>query len=123
MGVGYLARSFDLVNVRDLDLIRQAALSCSELVLGAYSDELVLRRTGRAPVVPLGERIALARHIRGVREVVVHDGWEAPTAAGWTLFSTDDDAPAHVVQLNSRRESQSWALREGLRPATSDAVA
>ena len=43
MSVGYLADSFDLINVRDLDLIAQARARCARLVVGVFTDEYVER--------------------------------------------------------------------------------
>ena len=73
MTVGYLAAAFEVVTVRDLDLIRQARQLCTRLVVGVLRDEDVVRLFGRRPVAPLLERIAVVRHLRGVDEVVAHD--------------------------------------------------
>ena len=71
--VGYLAGSFDMLNVAHLDVIGQAGARCDELVLGVFADEQIIELTGRPPVVPLAERAALVSHVRGVTRVVVHD--------------------------------------------------
>ncbi|HEX8509801.1 MAG TPA: adenylyltransferase/cytidyltransferase family protein, partial [Propionibacteriaceae bacterium] len=72
MTVGYLADSFDLLNVGHLDLIAQANDLCSHLVVGVLSDELTERVQGVRPIVPLVERAALVAHLRGVHRVVAH---------------------------------------------------
>lgn len=123
MSVGYLADSFDLLNVRDLDLIAQARERCSHLILGVYADEFVEQTTGRTPVVPLHERMAVLSHVRGVAEVVVHD----PTTAGadptvLQLVSADGAAPAPVdgILLTPARASRSAVLRNALRPVATE---
>lgn len=126
MGVGYLAASFDLLNVRNLDVIAQAGSRCAELVVGVFSDELVEDLTGRPPVVPLGERLALVQHVRGVQEAVVHEPGRARGLGAEVVFSVVDDlAPAVVgaVALTPTRETTSAALRAALRPTLDEAVA
>ena len=56
MSVGYLAGLFDLVNVRDLDLINQARAGCARLVLGVFTDGGVGLRPldGRRMMIPEG---------------------------------------------------------------------
>lgn len=78
MIVGYLGCSFDLMNVTDLDLIRQAGLVSEWLVVGVFSDEYIAALTGQAPVVPLEERLALVAAVRGVDAVQVHDETGTP---------------------------------------------
>ena len=73
MSVGYLANSFDMINVRDLDLIAQARERCSSLLVGVFTDDYVEQHFGRGPVAPLDERIDVVRHIGGVAEAVQHD--------------------------------------------------
>ena len=73
MSVGYLADSFDLINVRDLDLIAQARARCARLVVGVFTDDYVERVSGRRPVIPLSERMAVLQQVRGIVEVVAHD--------------------------------------------------
>ena len=116
---GYLARSFDLINVSDLDLISQARQLCSRLVVGVHSDELVTRLTGRPPVVPLSERVALVAHVRGVDEVLVHEGDSAPADPDMVVF-VDRDLPSsgatNLIRLDSARFTESAALRLALEP-------
>ena len=116
--VGYLAHSFDLINVHDLDLIAQARRHCDRLVLGVYSDELVQRQTGRPPVVPLAERLALVSHVRGVADAVVHGPDAVPFGPQVVMFAEqadDHDGPA-VIRLEVARQTESVALRDALRP-------
>jgi cytidyltransferase-like protein len=116
---GYLARSFDLINVSDLDLISQARELCSRLVVGVYSDDLVKHLTGRAPVVPLSERLALVSHVRGVDEVLVHEAGSSPADPETVLFVEGDlppSGPINSVRLDSARFTESAALRLALEP-------
>jgi Cytidylyltransferase-like len=123
--VGYLARSFDLINVRDLELIAQARRCCELLIVGVYADDTVLALTGRPPLVPLSERLALVSHVRGVDQAVVHDPEASTAESGVVVFvergSGSADQPA-AVSLEVTRHTESSALRQALAP-TRTAVA
>lgn len=124
--VGYLACSFDLLNVGDLDVIDQARERCDELVVGVHDDGLVEAATGRPPVVPLSERLSLVSHLRGVSRVVVHRAGRADEQGPHVSFvlagDPEADAPAALV-LTPRRETVSPILRAALRAAPVEAVA
>lgn len=117
MTVGYFANSFDLFNVRDVDLINQAQRECSELVLGVFSDDFATRILGRRPVVPLSERVLLVSHVRGVSKAVVHDDVWRPSSEAM-IFSVAGDVPLPYLieswMLTPRRETASKPLREAL---------
>jgi hypothetical protein len=120
MSVGYFADLFDLINVRDLDLINQARDGCAHLVLGVYTDDYAEERLGHRPVVPLSERMALLRHVRGVAEVVADDGTGRRAGSADVRFVAVDrpDLSARVaVRLWPQRESASALLQRVLRPA------
>jgi hypothetical protein len=126
MCVGYLARSFDLFNVGDLDVISQAHNRCRELVLGVLNDELVEEVYGRPPIVPIDERLVLLSHVRGVSGVVVHSGWQRPVEKSWVIFAIADETPeppSESVYLMPSRRTASSGLLEALEPAHSGAVA
>ncbi len=127
MSVGYLPHSFDLINVRDLDLISQAVARCSRLIVGVLSDDIVERLSGRRPVVPLVERMALVGHVRGVDDVVVHDAARLielePDAL---VFAVADDFSLGLephITLTPTRDTESVILRNALRPTEQEAVA
>jgi Cytidylyltransferase-like len=124
MSVGYLAGAFDLFNVRDLDLITQAQSHCSRLVVGVFTDAYAEQIIGRRPVVPLVERIALLRHVRGVADVVSHDE-SSLVGDEWVVFSANDvptqQANGSVV-LIPRRHTESPILRQALIPLDREAV-
>ena len=62
MSVGYLADSFDLINVRDLDLIAQARARCTRPIVGVFTNQYTEWVSGRRPVLPLSERMAVLRN-------------------------------------------------------------
>ena len=125
MHVGYLPNAFDLLNVRDLDLIAQARQHCSRLVVGVFTDDYAARR-GRRPVVPLAERMALVAHVRGVDEVVVHDQERADVGVDTTVFGVIGETAvpslAHQHLLVPLRETTSPLLREALHAAPRERV-
>jgi glycerol-3-phosphate cytidylyltransferase len=67
--VGYAPGAFDLFHVGHLNLLRHAAEHCDHLVAGVVSDEMLVLTKGRAPVVPLAERMEIVRSLRIVDEV------------------------------------------------------
>jgi cytidyltransferase-like protein len=114
-----LAHAFDLINVGDLDLIAQARRHCSRLVVGVHSDELVTALTGRPPVVPLAERLALVSHVRGVAEALVHEAGSLPAEADAVIFVERDSRDAErlpTIRLAATRFTESAALRNALEP-------
>lgn len=120
MTIGYLAGAFDLINVRDLDLIAQASQYCSTLVVGVFTDDFAERQYGRPPVVPLVERMALVSHVRGVASVTVHDRTTLPVDPEVRRFTVAGDEPLpyteHSWVLRSTRVTASAILRETLEP-------
>jgi len=132
MTVGYLPHAFDLLNVADIELVRQARGFCDRLVVGVLSDEAVEDLTGRPPVVPLSERLTLVGHLRGVDLALLHHDADqtgsvpdgairfAVTAGGLVDAGS---VPADVVLLSPARESRSAVLRDALRSVREDDVA
>ncbi len=125
MTVGYLADVFDLLNVRDLDVIAQADARCSRLVVGVYTDEYAEDVFGRRPVVPLAERIALLTHVRGVHRVVVHQADDQISATGPVFVAADRDAELteRTQLITPRWHTASAVLRNALHPVDREAVA
>ncbi|MGH3310006.1 MAG: adenylyltransferase/cytidyltransferase family protein [Streptomyces sp.] len=64
--VGYAPGAYDLFHVGHLNLLRHARSRCDYLVAGVVSDEMAELAKGRAPVVPLVERLEIVRSIRHV---------------------------------------------------------
>ena len=67
--IGYAPGAYDLFHVGHLNVLRHAADHCDHLIAGVVSDEMLVRAKGRAPVVPLAERLEIVRHITFVDEV------------------------------------------------------
>ncbi|SFR84165.1 glycerol-3-phosphate cytidylyltransferase [Agromyces sp. CF514] len=67
--IGYAAGAFDLFHVGHLNILKHARSECDFLIAGVVSDELLELRKGRAPVVPLRERMEIVRHIDFVDQV------------------------------------------------------
>jgi glycerol-3-phosphate cytidylyltransferase len=92
--VGYAPGAYDLFHVGHLNLLRRAAEQCDHLIAGVVSDEVLLQTKGRAPVVPLAERLEIVRNLRIVDEVhaeVVPDKLETWRAVGFDVIFKGDD--------------------------------
>src|SRR3954447_23494742 len=68
--IGYAPGVYDLFHVGHLNLLARARERCDHLVAGVVTDELATLAKGRAPVVPLNERLEIVRSIRYVDEAV-----------------------------------------------------
>ena len=67
--VGYAPGAYDLFHVGHLNILRHASEHCDVLIAGVVSDEMLLLTKGRAPVVPLAERMEIVRSLRFVDDV------------------------------------------------------
>ncbi|MGY2130533.1 adenylyltransferase/cytidyltransferase family protein [Blastococcus sp. SYSU DS0617] len=67
--VGYAPGAYDLFHVGHLNILRHAADHCDHLIAGVVSDEMLLLTKGRAPVIPLAERMEIVRSLRFVDDV------------------------------------------------------
>ena len=67
--IGYAAGAFDLFHIGHLNLLKHAKAECDYLIAGVVSDEMLLQAKGRAPVIPLAERMEIVRSLRFVDEV------------------------------------------------------
>jgi len=125
MRQGYLAGSFDLLNVGDLDVIGQVRERCDRLVVGVYSDGYVRKLSGRLPVVPLNERAELLRHVRGVAEVLTHNestDWHKLSDYFTVLASQDDRAGDLAEIVAPARQTSSRELQAALAPLAGAAL-
>lgn len=92
--VGYAPGVYDLFHVGHLNILRHARGLCDYLIAGVVSNEMAVRAKGRAPVVPLSERLEIVSHIsfvdRAVAEVVPDkiDTWR--TLGFDVIFKGDD---------------------------------
>jgi glycerol-3-phosphate cytidylyltransferase len=71
--VGYAPGVYDMFHIGHLNILRNARLACDYLIAGVVSDEMAARAKGKAPIVPLTERIEIVRSIRFVDEAVEED--------------------------------------------------
>jgi glycerol-3-phosphate cytidylyltransferase len=92
--IGYAPGAYDLFHVGHLNLLRHAAQHCDELVAGVVSDEMLELTKGRAPVIPLAERLEIVRNIRFVDRVhaeVVPDKLDTWREVGFDVIFKGDD--------------------------------
>ncbi len=61
---------YDLFHIGHLNVLRHSKSLCDHLIAGVVSDEMCLLAKGRAPVVPLTERLEIVRSISYVDEAV-----------------------------------------------------
>jgi glycerol-3-phosphate cytidylyltransferase len=67
--VGYAPGAFDLFHIGHLNILKHAKSRCDRLIAGVVSDEMLRVTKGISPVVPLGERLEIVRHIDFVDDV------------------------------------------------------
>ena len=92
--IGYAPGAYDLFHIGHLNLLRHAAEQCDHLIAGVVSDEVLLLTKGRAPVIPLAERMEIVRSLRIVDEVhaeVVPDKVDTWRAVGFDVLFKGDD--------------------------------
>lgn len=71
--IGYAAGAFDLFHVGHLNILKHAKNACDFLIAGVVSDDLILERKHRRPIIPLAERMEIVGNIRYVDRVVAED--------------------------------------------------
>ena len=71
MLIGYAPGIYDLFHIGHLNVLRHASAHCDRLIAGVVSDELAFEMKGRAPVVPLQERLSIIASIRLVDEAII----------------------------------------------------
>jgi glycerol-3-phosphate cytidylyltransferase len=135
--VGYAPGVYDMFHVGHLNILRRARLDCDYLIAGVVTDEVVERIKGRAPVVPLFERMEIVQSIRFVDEAVADleedkfemwkrlkfdvifkgDDWKG-TPKGDRLDAAFGEVGVRVVYLPYTATTSSTMLREYItRPA------
>lgn len=85
--VGYAGGAFDLFHVGHLNILRQAKSRCDYLIAGVVTDELLLRRKGARPIVPVAERLEIVRSITYVDEAI--EETEQDKVDTWRQFPFD----------------------------------
>ncbi|MCZ2858116.1 adenylyltransferase/cytidyltransferase family protein [Blastococcus sp. VKM Ac-2987] len=91
---GYAPGAYDLFHIGHLNILKHAAEHCDRLVVGVVSDEMLLRSKGRAPVIPLAERMEIVRSLRFVDDVhaeVVPDKVDTWREVGFDVIFKGDD--------------------------------
>jgi glycerol-3-phosphate cytidylyltransferase len=92
--IGYAPGAYDLFHVGHLNILRHAAENCDRLIVGVVSDEMLLLTKGRAPVIPLAERMEIVRSLRFVDDVhaeVVPDKIDTWRQVGFDVIFKGDD--------------------------------
>jgi glycerol-3-phosphate cytidylyltransferase len=92
--IGYAPGAYDLFHIGHLNLLRHARAHCDHLIAGVVSDEMLALTKGRAPVIPLAERMEIVRSLRIVDEVhaeVVPDKLDTWRAVGFDVLFKGDD--------------------------------
>jgi glycerol-3-phosphate cytidylyltransferase len=92
--IGYAPGVYDLFHIGHLNILRLAKSQCDFLIAGVVSDEMALAAKGRAPVVPLVERMEIVRHISFVDRVhaeTVPDKLETWAQLQFNVFLKGDD--------------------------------
>lgn len=110
MSTGVLISSFDLYNVADLDVLRQAGERCDRLVVAVLTDAGVESLTGLPPVVPEHERLAIVAAVAEVADAILYDPDDVAALKPDVLF-TDASLPLDAEVLFPRERTASEVLR------------
>jgi len=105
--VGYAGGAFDLFHVGHLNILKHAKSQCDYLIAGVVSDELLQATKGRAPIVPLSERLEIVRHISFVDEAVAEtrlDKLDTWRAVKFDIYFKGDDWKGTDQGLRLERE-------------------
>ncbi|WP_040337346.1 adenylyltransferase/cytidyltransferase family protein [Candidatus Blastococcus massiliensis] len=92
--IGYAPGAYDLFHVGHLNILKHAAEHCDHLIAGVVSDEMLVLTKGRAPVIPLAERMEIVRSLRFVDDVhaeVVPDKIDTWREVGFDVIFKGDD--------------------------------
>jgi len=92
--IGYAPGAYDLFHIGHLNILKHAAENCDHLIAGVVSDEMLLLTKGRAPVIPLAERMEIVRNLRFVDDVhaeVVPDKIDTWRQVGFDVIFKGDD--------------------------------
>lgn len=87
--IGYLAGVFDLFHVGHLNLIKRAKENCDYLIVGALTDELVIKFKKNPPYIPFEERKQVLEAVRYVDEVVPVTVESHEKMKAWNLYHFD----------------------------------
>ncbi len=96
--VGYTTGVYDMFHIGHLNLLRRARAACDHLIVGVTTDELATARKGRAPVIPLDERMEILRELRCVDQVIIQADMDKQAAwqrLGFNRLFVGDDWKGH----------------------------
>ncbi|WP_433333643.1 adenylyltransferase/cytidyltransferase family protein [Spirillospora sp. CA-294931] len=68
--VGYVPGAYDMFHIGHLNILKRARRQCDHLIAGVVTDEVLEKAKGRAPIVPLAERLEIVGGMACVDEVV-----------------------------------------------------
>jgi glycerol-3-phosphate cytidylyltransferase len=68
--VGYVPGAYDMFHIGHLNILKRARRECDHLIAGVVTDEVLELAKGRAPIVPLAERLAVVGSMACVDAVV-----------------------------------------------------
>jgi glycerol-3-phosphate cytidylyltransferase len=71
--IGYAAGAYDLFHIGHLNILKRARSQCDYLIAGVVSNEMLELSKGKAPVIPLAERLEIVSSIRYVDRAVAED--------------------------------------------------
>jgi glycerol-3-phosphate cytidylyltransferase len=92
--VGYAPGVYDLFHIGHLNILKHARANCDYLIAGVVSDEMAQLAKGKAPVVPLSERLEIVSNIKFVDEAVaevVPDKIDTWRSVGFDVIFKGDD--------------------------------
>jgi len=92
--IGYAPGAYDLFHIGHLNVLKHAKQRCDYLIAGVVSDEMLELARGRAPMIPLAERLEIVRNIGFVDEVhaeVVPDKLDTWQELRFDRFFKGDD--------------------------------
>ncbi|TXK17739.1 adenylyltransferase/cytidyltransferase family protein [Homoserinibacter sp. GY 40078] len=105
--IGYAAGAYDLFHIGHLNILKHAKSACDHLIAGVVSDEMLIATKGRAPVVPLAERLEIVQSVRFVDEAVaevVPDKLDTWKKLRFDIFFKGDDWRGTEKGLRLERE-------------------
>lgn len=92
--VGYVPGAWDMFHIGHLNILLRARAQCDHLIVGVVTDEELTRIKGKAPIVPLDERIEVVGGFDLVDDVVVDystDKLDAWRRVGFDVLFKGDD--------------------------------
>ncbi len=71
--IGFLPGVFDMLHPGHREYIEQVCAQCEKVIIGAKSDEYVINRKAKRPVLGETRRLPVLKSIRGIEDVVLTD--------------------------------------------------